>query len=469
MRSPIAYAPRPGPLGRRERARRERLPRLARGGRVRLLEPDRARRRRPRRSRSPGSPPERAGALLRGGALGPGARGDRDRRQRDRLPARRHDPAARRRAAGARPDRRQRRGAGRGRDPRPADRDRARRLRGALRLRRPRPDAAAVASARPPLGAHRDPDHAPGPARRGRPRAAARRAGAARPRRRRPPARAALARRLVAGSLDRAVDIAATLELRGYARGVPRRAGRRRGSRHGWRFARRRRRDRRRSGVGARLAGVGELRRLPDDLDRRRTRRRSRSPRRCRCSPRRRTYGIGLGRGGGLVAERGAIVRMGAFSYSLPRRGRPGADGDRARGRARASSWSSPGARARASRACCAPAAGWSRTTTAARSSGVLEVCGLDVREHGPAELGGLVGLVGQDPETQVVSATVRGELELPLELRGEPDAARARAIEEVDPGARRSTICSSARPTRSPAASCSGLRSPRRWSCARA
>ncbi len=64
--------------------------------------------------------------------------------------------------------------------------------------------------------------------------------------------------------------------------------------------------------------------------------------------------------------------------------------------------------------------------------AGTLEVCGLDVREHGPAELGGLVGLVGQDPETQVVSATVRGELELPLELRGEPQAARARAIEEV-------------------------------------
>lgn len=40
-----------------------------------------------------------------------------------------------------------------------------------------------------------------------------------------PVGRAALARRLVAGSLDRAVDVAATLELRGYARGAPRRAG----------------------------------------------------------------------------------------------------------------------------------------------------------------------------------------------------------------------------------------------------
>jgi energy-coupling factor transport system ATP-binding protein len=65
-------------------------------------------------------------------------------------------------------------------------------------------------------------------------------------------------------------------------------------------------------------------------------------------------------------------------------------------------------------------------------ASGALRVCGLDVRDHGPAELGGLVGLVAQDPESQVVSTTVRGELALPLELRGEGGAARARAIEEV-------------------------------------
>ena len=42
-----------------------------------------------------------------------------------------------------------------------------------------------------------------------------------------PVGRAAMARRLVAGSLDRAVDVAATLELRGYAHGVPGRAARR--------------------------------------------------------------------------------------------------------------------------------------------------------------------------------------------------------------------------------------------------
>jgi energy-coupling factor transporter ATP-binding protein EcfA2 len=64
--------------------------------------------------------------------------------------------------------------------------------------------------------------------------------------------------------------------------------------------------------------------------------------------------------------------------------------------------------------------------------TGTLTVCGLDVREHGPADLGGSVGFTGQDPETQVVSTTVRAELSLPLELRGEPATARARAIEEA-------------------------------------
>ena len=41
-------------------------------------------------------------------------------------------------------------------------------------------------------------------------------------------------------------------------------------------------------------------------------------------------------------------------------------------------------------------------------------------------------GYVAQDPETQVVSTTVAAEIELPLELRGETPAARARAVEEV-------------------------------------
>jgi energy-coupling factor transport system permease protein len=48
--------------------------------------------------------------------------------------------------------------------------------------------------------------------------------------------RAALARRLIAGSLDRAVDVAATLELRGYGIDAPRPEPRRRRSRHDRRF-----------------------------------------------------------------------------------------------------------------------------------------------------------------------------------------------------------------------------------------
>jgi energy-coupling factor transporter ATP-binding protein EcfA2 len=63
---------------------------------------------------------------------------------------------------------------------------------------------------------------------------------------------------------------------------------------------------------------------------------------------------------------------------------------------------------------------------------GELEVAGLDAGSHGPAELAEVVGLVAQEPETQVVSTTVRAEIELPLELRGIAPAARARAVEEV-------------------------------------
>ncbi|MCD6014462.1 MAG: cobalt transport protein [Solirubrobacterales bacterium] len=77
-----------------------------------------------------------------------------------------------------------------------------------------------------------------------------------------PVGRAALGRRLVAGSLDRAVDVAAALELRGYARGAPGRASEARRSRHSWRFgaagaaigA---------LGVGGRIAGVGGFEAYP--------------------------------------------------------------------------------------------------------------------------------------------------------------------------------------------------------------
>jgi len=64
--------------------------------------------------------------------------------------------------------------------------------------------------------------------------------------------------------------------------------------------------------------------------------------------------------------------------------------------------------------------------------SGRIAVAGHDTREAGPGDLAGAVGYVAQDPETQVVSTTVRAEIELPLELRGDSAATRARAVEEV-------------------------------------
>jgi energy-coupling factor transport system permease protein len=50
-----------------------------------------------------------------------------------------------------------------------------------------------------------------------------------------PVGKAPLARRLLAGSLDRAVDVAATLELRGYSLEAPAAEGATRFPRHGWR------------------------------------------------------------------------------------------------------------------------------------------------------------------------------------------------------------------------------------------
>jgi energy-coupling factor transport system ATP-binding protein len=63
---------------------------------------------------------------------------------------------------------------------------------------------------------------------------------------------------------------------------------------------------------------------------------------------------------------------------------------------------------------------------------GSVEVAGLDALAAGPGELAAAVGYVAQDPETQVVSTTVAAELELPLEMRGDAPADRARAVEEV-------------------------------------
>jgi energy-coupling factor transport system ATP-binding protein len=63
---------------------------------------------------------------------------------------------------------------------------------------------------------------------------------------------------------------------------------------------------------------------------------------------------------------------------------------------------------------------------------GDVTVAELDAIASGPGELAAVVGYVAQDPETQVVSTTVAAEIELPLEMRGDSPASRARAVEEV-------------------------------------
>lgn len=65
-------------------------------------------------------------------------------------------------------------------------------------------------------------------------------------------------------------------------------------------------------------------------------------------------------------------------------------------------------------------------------AAGRVTVCGLDTREHGPGRIAAVAGTLLQDPETQVVMGTVRAELALPLENRGEPPAAVARGVEEA-------------------------------------
>jgi energy-coupling factor transport system ATP-binding protein len=66
------------------------------------------------------------------------------------------------------------------------------------------------------------------------------------------------------------------------------------------------------------------------------------------------------------------------------------------------------------------------------RFAGTVTLAGLDTREHGPADLGGHAGVLFQDPESQLVMSSVRAELALALENRGQSPAAVARGVEEV-------------------------------------
>jgi energy-coupling factor transport system ATP-binding protein len=64
--------------------------------------------------------------------------------------------------------------------------------------------------------------------------------------------------------------------------------------------------------------------------------------------------------------------------------------------------------------------------------AGRVTVAGMDTRRHGPGELAQAVGTLFQDPETQVVTGTVRAELAFGLENRGRTPAEVARGVEEA-------------------------------------
>jgi energy-coupling factor transporter ATP-binding protein EcfA2 len=64
--------------------------------------------------------------------------------------------------------------------------------------------------------------------------------------------------------------------------------------------------------------------------------------------------------------------------------------------------------------------------------AGRATVAGMDTREHGPGELAQVAGTLFQDPETQVVTGTVRAELAFGLENRGLSPAEVARGVEEA-------------------------------------
>ncbi len=63
---------------------------------------------------------------------------------------------------------------------------------------------------------------------------------------------------------------------------------------------------------------------------------------------------------------------------------------------------------------------------------GRVIVAGMDTRQHRPGELAAAVGMLFQDPETQVVMGTVRAELAFGLENRGWSGAEVARGVEEA-------------------------------------
>ena len=241
-----------------------------------------------------------------------------------------------------------------------------------------------------------------------------------------------LARALAAGGLERAMDTAAALELRGYALGT-RRSGRapRPWSADDFAFAL--------AAaaivavaVGAAIAGIAAFDPYP-------LLRADRGPAEA-------AFALdAAGVDAGAVRARGAPARR-PSSATAPCLTPCGSTASATRIRARASrrcddvslalgegemvvlAGGSGSGKSTLLRAACGLAPHFFGGTLA----GHVRVWGRDTRDEGPGQLADAVTLVLQDPEAQTVMNGVRAEIELPLESRGMRGAALARAVEET-------------------------------------
>ena len=277
-----------------------------------------------------------------------------------------------------------------------------------------------------------------------------------------PPGRLAVSRAALAGALDRAVDVAAALEVRGYAL-ARRPARRRRAAGRATTCASAPRRcvvaalaDRRR-----RPPGVGHVEAYPTAATwRSAPRELALASALVLCSAPRPLAGPAGAAGGGACLSRSSSPS----ASRTPTRRPPASRCTTSRSsssRAPSRCWRA--CRARASPRCCARSAGSCRTSTAARQRASWRWAASTCASTGRASWPRVCGTVFQEPETQVVMGGVRAELELPLEHRGEPAGGGGARGGGDGAGARHRRTCSSAAPTRSRAASSSASRSPPR------